>query len=164
MLYIMRHAEAVLEDDRLTDGERCLTPRGRADALAVGAQLRARLPHTRLLIWTSPLVRAVQTAELVARAWPEANIQRDAAENMTSDTSADVTTEITVEPALALGCNFAFLVERIASVPTDTLLVGHEPSLSRLLATLTNTRHGELRRAELVAISDGAIRWRLAPP
>ena len=63
-LTLVRHGDAGQNYNALGDAGRCLTPRGRTQALATGAALRERgvvLTHA----WTSPLVRAVQTAELI---------------------------------------------------------------------------------------------------
>src|SRR5262245_12672064 len=63
-LYLIRHAQAV-DGSGVRDEERPLTVKGRRDALDVGASL---LRHGVQLdvIASSPLVRAVETAELVA--------------------------------------------------------------------------------------------------
>src|SRR5262249_9528193 len=63
---LIRHTHAVDGDEALDDEARWLTAKGRTLARAVGARLRDDeiVPDA---IVTSPLVRAVQTAELVAR-------------------------------------------------------------------------------------------------
>jgi phosphohistidine phosphatase len=63
-LYLIRHAHAVDSDGR-RDGDRPLSAEGRRQAREVGAALaRQGVRLTRLC--ASPLVRAVETAELVA--------------------------------------------------------------------------------------------------
>ena len=62
---LIRHAEA--GDDAPRDESRALTARGRADARRVGRALARRGVRFSLMV-TSPLVRAVQTAEIVAAA------------------------------------------------------------------------------------------------
>ena len=64
-VFLVRHAEAVDETLELRDPHRHLTEQGRTQAKSLGDRLRwhdCEPTH----IWTSPLVRAVQTAELLA--------------------------------------------------------------------------------------------------
>src|SRR6478752_7669852 len=60
---LIRHAEA--GDDAPRDEARALTSRGRADARRLGRVLARRGVRFSTIV-TSPLVRAVQTAEIVA--------------------------------------------------------------------------------------------------
>jgi phosphohistidine phosphatase SixA len=64
-VFLVRHAEAVPETLQLRDPHRHLTAHGRAQARALGDRLRWH-DCAPTKIWSSPLVRAVQTAELVA--------------------------------------------------------------------------------------------------
>ena len=66
ILYVMRHAEAVEASDTLQDEWRYLTEKGRATAEKVSAAVAKTGPKARLTI-TSPLTRAVQTAEIAAK-------------------------------------------------------------------------------------------------
>lgn len=71
MLFLMRHSIAVSMDFQTTDDSRCLTEQGRVYAKDAGHALRDFLDTRNLeltCIVTSPLVRTVQTAELVAAA------------------------------------------------------------------------------------------------
>ena len=62
-MYVARHAAAAYETDLLTDDGGSLTVAGRAQAMALGHDLEAEgIVH----VWTSPLARSVQTAELAA--------------------------------------------------------------------------------------------------
>jgi phosphohistidine phosphatase len=61
---LVRHGEAS-DPGAIADGSRFLTARGRETTRAVGEKLRA-LALVPTQIYTSPLVRAVQTAELLA--------------------------------------------------------------------------------------------------
>lgn len=61
----MRHGEAV-DGHGCPDAHRYLTAAGRETSRAVAVQLR-ELGHAPTHIYTSPLVRAVQTAELLAQ-------------------------------------------------------------------------------------------------
>lgn len=66
-LLLVRHGEAVDPAEARTDGLRWLTPRGRIAVHRLAGRLAERgvLPRR---LWTSPLVRAVQTAEVLAGA------------------------------------------------------------------------------------------------
>jgi len=67
-LLLVRHGEAVDAGPGMTDFERWLTPRGRRRTRRVAAALVRALgkgPGVELL-WTSPLVRATQTTEVLA--------------------------------------------------------------------------------------------------
>ena len=64
LLYLVRHAEAAPGNP---DELRPLTPRGRRDAQALGARLRREAGHVDAVL-SSPLLRARQTGEAIARA------------------------------------------------------------------------------------------------
>jgi phosphohistidine phosphatase len=67
LLTLVRHGDANATTHSLGDAGRCLSLRGREQARATGRALAlqgARLTH----VWTSPLVRAVQTTELMLAA------------------------------------------------------------------------------------------------
>jgi len=135
----MRHAHAVDEEAWLVDEARFLSKKGRKVARAIGQVLAAERVAINAIA-TSPLVRAVQTAELVA-------VELGFAE------------PIEVLPGLAPGGDLRALAETAAACP-GLLLVGHEPGMSGLAALLTN-RHGfrGLRKGEVLAIKDGNPRW-----
>ena len=66
-VFLVRHAAAVPEDYNLADMYRYLSPTGRQAAIRQRAQL-AELGAELACIYTSPLTRAVQTAELLGGA------------------------------------------------------------------------------------------------
>ncbi len=69
VIVLMRHSIAVPADFQTTDESRCLTARGRVLAKEAGDALAEILRSENLrleCIVSSPLVRAVQTAELIA--------------------------------------------------------------------------------------------------
>ncbi len=120
-LFLLRHAEA--EDDAPSDVARRLTPRGLEQARTVG-RFCARVGIAPELVLFSPYVRAEETAQAFAEAWP---------------TDARV---LQVVPFAASGMHpeagmrelRAF--ERFASV----MLVGHQPDLGSLVAALLGIR------------------------
>src|SRR5215213_9316898 len=66
-LWLLRHGEAVPHDSKDDDADRELTARGERQAAAAGAAL-ARLGLEFAAIYTSPKVRAADTARLAAEA------------------------------------------------------------------------------------------------
>jgi phosphohistidine phosphatase len=154
-LLLIRHAEAIDETLELRDPHRHLTDNGRQQARALGDRLRWH-DCTPTQVWTSPLVRAVQTAELVLA-------------------TMAVGASIHVEPALAPGQDMRPLVQRLGHLAADAvvMLVGHEPVLSGLGAWCTGAAEfAALAKAEAVRLDGGAasaapgrlpafrVRWR----
>ena len=115
-LLIVRHALAVPQGSRgLSDADRPLAPEGERRFRAA-ARTIARLERPPHVLLTSPLVRARQTAQLLADAWG---------------------IEPTPEPILASGNVDAVvaLLERHAR-DVAIALVGHEPTVSSLVIEL----------------------------
>lgn len=120
-LYIQRHAIAVLRGtegyDR--DGDRPLTAKGAKKMKQIAAGMRT-LGISPDLILSSPLVRARQTAEIVAGVF-DLRKKLEYSEALSTDgDNEDVVSEITKHEA---SCG-------------SILLVGHEPSLSGLISLL----------------------------
>ncbi len=143
--FLIRHAAAIDETLELRDPHRHLTAHGRTQAQSLGDRLRwhdCEPTH----IWTSPLVRAVQTAELVA-------------------SGLRSTIAIDVAPSLAPGESPRALVTALRALPATAIvvLVGHEPGLSAIGALLVGTpEFPALAKAEAVRIDDDQVRWRFA--
>ena len=120
-LILVRHAIAIAREAApdIPDEERALTPEGiRKMKRAVDGVRRMKTPIEQ--IWTSPLKRAVQTAELLrAGLHMPASLVHEVAE---------------LRPS---GDIFA-LFDRIQKVPelSSLALVGHEPYLSNLMSRL----------------------------
>jgi phosphohistidine phosphatase len=144
-VFLIRHATAIDETLELRDPNRHLTAEGRVQARALGDRLRwhdCEPTH----IWSSPLVRAIQTAELVAL-------------------SLGIATLIESVPELAPGGHPREVVAAIAKLPDDALvmLFGHEPALSAVGALLANDpEFPAIAKAEAVRIHHGRVRWRFA--
>lgn len=144
-VFLIRHAEAIDETLDLRDPMRHLTALGRKQAASLGDRLRWH-DCTPTHIWTSPLVRAVQTAELVA-------------------TGLASPVAIEVIPALAPGESARNVLAAVRNLATDAavVLVGHEPGISGVGALLLGLPDlAPLSKAEAVRISDGELRWRFA--
>jgi phosphohistidine phosphatase len=145
-VFLVRHADSVPETVAVRDPHRNLSITGRAQAKALGDRMRWHdcVPTH---VWTSPLVRAVQTAELVC---------------------GGLHCELPVEslPALApIDGSPRDVVAAVRALPTTSavMLVGHEPALSAIGALLVNDPSFQsLAKAEAVRILDGTVRWRFA--
>jgi phosphohistidine phosphatase len=97
-------------------------------------------------VWSSPLVRAIQTAELVANG---------------------LACGLPVEaiPALAPGEDARTVAARLNALPAGAIVVvvGHEPNLSALGTLLVGGPDmPALRLAQAARIVDGELRWRFA--
>jgi phosphohistidine phosphatase len=138
-IYLLRHAIAEERRAALLDEDRALTREGRKRMHQV-AKSMARLELRFDVIGTSPLLRARQTADIVAKIVPQAP-----------------------QPApldeLAPGGSMSRLIDvingMVAKPVSGILLVGHQPYLGRLLAALIgagNTAEFELRKAGLCCL------------
>lgn len=144
-VFLVRHAEAVAETLELRDPHRHLTPHGRTQARALGDRLRWHdcVPTH---VWSSPLVRAIQTAELVV-----AGIQHPVA--------------VEAWTQLAPDGSARDAAHTLAKLPHESivLLVGHEPALSAIGAVLVgDPQFVALDKACAARIDDGRLRWRFA--
>jgi len=143
-LVLMRHAEAGAADPVRwpDDRARPLTDAGRREHAQVAEALRRMgLRFDRIL--TSPLVRARETADITARVYGSGPAP---------------------EPTELLGdrADLAAIVDLLAGVRAETLLcVGHEPTLSRVVALLMSRDAGA--RVEM-AKSGVAVLECPAPP
>jgi len=118
ILVLVRHAHAIEAVPGLADTDRWLSGKGRRAARKVGAWL-AKPKRRPIAIWTSPLVRAVQTAEILAGAF---------------DLSESVSVCGELSPGRDPGDLLRVLAEHKQGSPLA--LVGHEPSLSLVATSL----------------------------
>jgi phosphohistidine phosphatase len=118
-LWLLRHGEAVPHDSG-PDEQRELTDRGRAQSRAAGRALTALEVEVHLC-FTSPKVRARQTAELAC---------------------AELRVDPIDEDALAEGFDgrAALALMRAAGPDQRVLVVGHEPDFSQAVYDLTGGR------------------------
>jgi phosphohistidine phosphatase len=137
---LIRHAEA--GDDAPRDEERALTVRGRDDARRLGHALARRGVEFSLMV-TSPLVRAVQTAEIVA------------AEIGYRDRMAVTDLLVPEGEALRVVAFLKSTARHLEDAPSIAL-VAHEPILSAVAAALLGkARHPPLRKTEALRIRIG---------
>lgn len=165
-LYVMRHGPA--EDSAPTgrDEDRALTPAGRARTRAVAHALSAA-NEAPLTIVASPLVRALQTAEIVAAVTHLEERVREAKEPGGAPGAVEIRRE------MAPGGDKVDLIrELVQSGRKRAMLIGHEPDLSMLVARLVNfaPEQGMLKSmvvgVKVEASSDGvsaALRFILDP-
>jgi phosphohistidine phosphatase len=158
IVYIVRHAEAVEEGEMLPDEWRFLTETGRTAAKKMSTSLAKYGPKTRLTL-TSPLTRAVQTAEIMA----EKACRRNT---------------VVASSLLLPGADIAELISRMkeSSSAKRIMVVGHEPQLGAMVAALLcrNEAAVSLEKGSCVAIklnshstdaadTPAAFLWYLAP-
>jgi phosphohistidine phosphatase len=132
ILYVMRHAEAVEGSDTLQDEWRYLTEKGRSVAEKTSSSIAKIGPKPRLII-TSPLTRAVQTAEIAAEKACRKNV-------------------VVASGLLLPGADISELVAHLKGCrdAKRVMLVGHEPQLGSLVARLLG------REGEAISLKKGA--------
>lgn len=132
-IWVLRHAKAEEGGPAMPDEERALTP-GAREKMRSAARAIARLEPKLDAILTSPLVRARQTAEPVARALA---LQDDVIES----------------DALSPGADPKDILREIEKRGLDrVLVVGHMPHLGRLVGYLLTGQPNSL-----VEIKKGAL-------
>jgi phosphohistidine phosphatase len=148
----MRHAEAVEGNDNLQDQWRYLTEQGRVAAKKVISSIAKCSPKPRLTI-TSPLTRAVQTAEIAA--------EKACRKNM-----------VVASELLLPGADNGKLITYLKGCRNArrVMLVGHEPQVGLLVATLLGREDDKtpLKKGACVALKlDGdkpaGFLWYLVP-
>jgi len=151
-LAIVRHGEAA---PGTPDAERRLTPRGEREAHSAGRWLAGRETFTGARIWTSPLRRAQQTADVIAQAM-----------SGTAETVDGITPD---DDVLAL-------IERLTLFddPRPLIIVSHMPLVGTLAGRLVDGAPGvglafptagiALLEAEVWAAGCASLQAFVAPP
>lgn len=158
-LFILRHGIAVEPGTPgyETDSERPLIPKGERRLRDAAAAMK-KLGLSFDLILSSPFVRAKQTAEIVAE---ELKLKK----------------QLKFSDALAPGDSSKNLIRQLSDLqltPESVLLVGHEPSLSRLISLLVSGDEGtaiEMKKGGLCKLEAAELRhgqcarlaWLLTP-
>jgi phosphohistidine phosphatase len=149
ILYLLRHAHAE-SDENIPDERRELTEEGRVNAQAVANMFR-RQPLNIHTLYTSPRIRAIQTAEIVS---PVLGVMP------------------TINSLLDFNFSIGALSELLRDIPPygDVMLVGHEPTFSECIRALTGAsiqmKKCGLARVDLMttrAPYRGDLLW-LVPP
>jgi phosphohistidine phosphatase len=126
-LYLVRHAEAA---PGRRDELRTLTPSGRSQARALGARLAADGARPDVVL-TSPLLRARETGEELARA---------------TGTSAEA------DERLKPGATAADVRSALTDRGSEVVVVGHQPDCGRIAAELTGGDEPPFPAAGMVVI------------
>jgi phosphohistidine phosphatase len=134
-ILLVRHGQAVEEAPGLGDTGRWLTARGRKLTRKVARWLGKSGKRRPARIWTSPLVRAVETAEILAA-------------------EAGYRGEVEACGELAPGRDPGELIRRLAIASADgpLALVGHEPSLSLIASALLGVGVSSLKKSGVMGI------------
>ena len=136
-IYLVRHGEAVPEDDAGSDRDRWLNAKGREAARVLGRLLRENGVAPDAIV-CSPLPRAVQTAELIAQSLDYFGVLRSLRP-----------LEPSAQPRVA--------ATEIMATGASVIVVGHEPSISALGAYLLGRpSFPPFRTAQACAIEDHA--------
>ncbi|MDO3378492.1 SixA phosphatase family protein [Geoalkalibacter halelectricus] len=132
LLFLVRHAKAVERSFDIAEENRYLTPEGRERFRAAAATLRKKGMAAEVIV-SSPLVRAVQTAEILAEALAFKGL-------------------LTIDELLVPGFSLEELRKLLGRHPGVKSLacVGHEPDLGELGGTL-------LGMPEAFPLSKGAV-------
>jgi len=149
-LYMVRHAEAEVLHDGITDSERQLTPKG-VRRTKTAAQAIANLGLKPTHIYSSPRLRSRQTADIIAEA-------------------------LKLPVSIREEVNYSFDVNAVISLTADlddtseVMFVGHEPSMSMVVDDLTGAnvemKKGGLARVDVVLNAQplrGRLIWLIAP-
>jgi phosphohistidine phosphatase len=147
-LYFLRHAEASY--DAPSDEARPLTPHG-IERTQTAARVLRKLNIAPQYIFSSPRVRAEQTAEIIAK-------------------------ELGVDVEISEEVNFGFSIESVVALlgqvgddVDEVMFVGHNPSMSEVVSELTGAelslRKGGLARVDVSSARslDGELVWLIAP-
>lgn len=141
-LYIMRHAKSSWKYEDLSDHDRPLNKRGRDDAPLMAQELAINNTKLQLII-SSPAVRALTTATLVAR---ELNYDAD---------------DIMVEERI-YGADAEELLEITREAPAEVdslMLVGHNEAITEF-ANLISPKHiASMPTAGVVALRFDCKSW-----
>jgi len=134
-LYLVAHAEAIARSSTTPDASRYLTTKGRLSFRKIARRAR-KAGIAPAVIFTSPLLRSVQTAEILAE-----RLKHKGA--------------IVVSKELSPGFDLRALRALLAGAgnPVEAAFVGHEPDLGDIAAALMSVPGGfPLRKGAVVAL------------
>ena len=139
-IYLVRHGDAVPEEDAGSDRDRWLSARGREAARVLGRLLREQRLEVDAIV-CSPLPRAAQTAELVAQMLDYIGV-----------IASWRCLEPSAQPRVA--------ATQLPTIGESVLVIGHEPSISALGAHLLGRpSFPPFRTAQCCAIENGTPTW-----
>jgi len=134
-LYLVRHAEAIERSGTTSDASRYLTTKGRLIFRKIARRVR-KAGIAPAVIFTSPLLRSVQTADILA-------------ERLKHEGPVVVAKELS--PGFDLQALRSLLAK--AGNPGEAAFVGHEPDLGEVAAALQSLHGGfPVRKGSVVAL------------
>jgi phosphohistidine phosphatase len=151
-LWLGRHGEASDPDTAATDFDRVLTPFGRTQVSQLTRWLITREESPELILH-SPLVRARQTAEIIASEIPSGAILME-------------------EPLLSPGFSTPTLLRHLSQAGSQRIVcIGHQPDIGRSLSEIVGGGRAAIAPGTLAGIEfqgitsvgAGTLRW-LADP
>jgi phosphohistidine phosphatase len=151
-LFLIRHASAIDRAPSGMDGDRALSPEGRKEAMQVAAVLKKLAVNFSSML-SSPLVRAVETADLIA-------VGTDYGRSL--EIRSELSPEGAVKEILATS------VAPYIHLPS-VALVGHEPSMGHLLSHLLRQSDLSLEKAAIACLdlesadATAILRWTISP-
>ena len=133
-LHIVRHAEAIDHSSTLPDDYRYLTCRGRTRFRRVAETLKKSGIDPEVIV-SSPLVRSVQTAEILAE-------------------TIRFSGELTILPMLADSFHLSRLKEYLESLAhvRELAIVGHEPDLGLIVSDLLDHSPCTIKKGGVVTL------------
>jgi phosphohistidine phosphatase len=120
-LFLVRHAKSSRDDPALPDKERPLNERGRGDAPQMGERLAKKGVKPDLIV-SSPAVRALTTAELIARQL-DYDLREIVVDKRLYSASAD---------------DLLAVIHELGGKPKHVMLFGHNPEFAELAHFLSN--------------------------
>jgi phosphohistidine phosphatase len=142
-LLLMRHAKSAWDIPGQSDFDRTLNERGKKDAPEMGKRIRKK-EFTPQLIVSSPAKRALKTAREVAKEldYDEKNIQQE-----TEIYEADID-------------DLMHVIRSFDDTADHVLMVGHNPSFTGMVGTLTNTFIENMPTAGIALIRFDIQSWK----
>ncbi len=150
IVYFLRHAHAEESDGRIPDTQRKLTERGIRHTRRLSRMLKLMDVEVDRL-YSSPLVRARQTADIIGAGMELKPILRD---------------------ELAPGFDLAGLqaITRASAMDDSLMIVGHEPDFSKVMSNLIGggriiMKKGGIARIDISAYQPlrGELMWLITP-
>jgi phosphohistidine phosphatase len=152
-LYLMRHANAGLSrDNPILDAKRALIKEGKDQCMLMARVLSAMKVQVDVIV-SSPLKRALQTAQFVG-------------------TELGYEAKVEISPALGLHADFTAFQQMLSSYSSreGVLIVGHNPNLFQFLGRLITGNGGaaiRMRKASIARVDmdrhPPLLRWLIDP-
>ena len=142
-LYLARHAKSDWDDSSLSDFERPLKKRGEKDAPMMGKILHSKGVQPDLII-SSPAKRAISTAYILALEMKYPTEKIIANENIYEASTSELLD----------------IIEQLDDKLKSVMLVGHNPSFTRLANYLTEQYFDNIPTCGVVAIAFDVSEWK----